>query len=238
MKIKLIVMLCLGWLLTPMTWAVTALGEHTMAVAQSMSAFYMVSLSDGDTRYEKEFERYANQAEAHLANIDNKAVATELDNAWSRLRRNLQFDYIGGAGLTVASSVRTQYREYLSKAYRYWLQQLEQEPSPERQLEIVNIRAEVISARYFDVTSTIQTKQDTSGLADVNPTAEAEALMTNLKQLEQVDGLSVGAKALQNVQKKWDFMQKALANYQERGAYFLLYYNKNQINKQLTSKSS
>ncbi len=237
MKMKLIAVLCLSWAMIPVTWAATALGEHTMAVAQSMSAFYMVSLSDGDTRYEKEFQNFANLAETHLAKIENKAVATELDNAWSRLRRNLKYDYMGGAGLTVASSVRTQYREYLSKSYRYWLQQLEQEPTSERQLEIVNIRAEVISARYFDVTSTIQTKQDPSGLTELNPTSEADALMVTLKQLEQVEGLPVDVKALQSVQKKWDFMQKALANYQERGAYFLLYYNKAQINKQLSGKS-
>lgn len=235
--IKKLVALSLSILIAPATFAVSALGEHTMAVAQSMSAFYMVSLSEGDTRYEKEFESYADIAEAKLANFKDKALADELNSEWYRLRRHLKYDYMGGAGLTVPNSVRVQYRDYLTKSYDHWQKQLEQEPLPVRQLEIANIKAEVISARYFDVSSTIQTKQDDKGLEAVNPTAEADELMAILKRLSTINGLPVDKKAMNNVQNKWTFMQKALANYRERGAYFLLYYNKNQINKHLGSRS-
>lgn len=231
--IKKLVALSLSVVLTSATHAVSALGEHTMAVAQSMSAFYMVSLSEGDTRYEKEFQTFADMAESKFNEFKDQQLADELNREWYRLRRQLKYDYMGGAGLTVPSSVRTQYRNYLTKSYHHWQKQLEQEPTSLRQLEIANIKAEVISARYFDVSSTIQTKQDDKGLEAVNPTAEADELMVVFKQLASVEGLPVEKKALNNVQNKWSFMQKALANYRERGAYFLLYYNKNQINKHL-----
>lgn len=237
MIIRKLMALSLMVLFAPAVFATSALGEHTMAVAQSMSAFYMVTLSDGDTRYEKEFQSYADAAESKLNGLKDQVLAEELENEWYRLRRHLKYDYMGGAGLTVPNSVRLQYRDYLSKTYQAWLLQLEREPMPSRQLEIANIRAEVITARYFDVSSTIQTKQDEKGLEELNPTVEADALMETFKQLATVKGLAVEQRALQNVQKKWSFMQKALANFKERGAYFLLYYNKNQIHKQLETES-
>lgn len=235
--IKKLVALSLTILIAPATFAASALGEHTLAIAKSMSAFYMVSLSEGDTRYEKEFQSYADLAETKLANFKDKALADELNSEWYRLRRQLKYDYMGGAGLTVPNSVRLQYRDYLTKSYDHWQKQLEQEPLPMRLLEIANIKSEVISARYFDVSSTIQTKQDDKGLDAVNPTADADELMGVFKRLANIKGLPVEKKAMNNVQKKWTFMQKALANYKERGAYFLLYYNKTQISKHLSAQS-
>lgn len=220
---------------TPLAFATSALGKHTLAVAQSMSAFYMVSLSDGDNRYEKEFQTYADQAQSQLDAIKDPVVAKELNEDWFRLRRQLQYDYVGGMGLSIPSSVRLQYRDYLSKAYQNWLSQLEQEPSPKRRIEIVHIKSEVISARYFDVASAIQSKEDEKGLAELNPTSDANGVKTELGRLARIQNY-VDKKSIRNVEKKWAFMQKALAIYREPGAYFLLYYNKGQIEKHLSIK--
>ena len=218
-------------------FALTSLGKHTMAVAQSMSAFYMVSLTGDDTKYEAEFNAFADVAEAQFKAGAGNRVLSELQREWRQLRSRLVYDYMGGAGLTIGQSTRQDFRNYLTRAYQGWLAEIEKEPSAARQLEVLTVKGEVISARYFDISSTIATKQDPAGLEKVNPTADADLWLAELKRLKKVSSLPVEPKALDNVANKWRMMQKALAKYQEPGAYFLLYYNKQQIHKQLMLQS-
>lgn len=213
-----------------------ALGKHVLAISQSMSAFYMYSLSEGDSRYKNEYEQYFDDAQNHLHAYKkmNAVVGNELQAHWDKLKPELKYEYIDGAGFIIPVTVRNQYRAYLSKAFTEYSLINNVEQSDSKSLEIMALNIEVMSARFFDVSSALY---GTMSILNTDNAIDPVNMAKNLNQrFEQLQLSKVSAKVkrdLRLVHTKWRFIEDSVINYKDEAAYLLVYYNKSQINKLL-----
>ncbi len=219
------------------TYAVEPLSQHALAVSQSMSAFYMVSLTEGDKRYIREFEEYANVAESYLKQYQtvNSVKAAELANQWFELRPHLKHEYVEGTGLFIDNTTRYQFRSYLSSVYEQLIQQTTGEMADADRLTNMAVQVEVMSARFFDVASALQgTLSIRSEDIGIDPKKMARTVNENLELLQGNQQISKNVQRdLRSINTKWKFIEETLTNYNGEAAVFLVYFNKKQITKLL-----
>lgn len=210
------------------------LGKHVLAVSQSMSAFYMYSLSEGDKRYKNEYEQYFDDAEGYLVQFkkSDALVGNELQSHWDKLRPELKYEYIDGSGFIIPVSVRNQYRAYLSKIFSQYSLTNKAEQDVSSSLENMAINVEVMSARFFDISSALYGTMSISTTdKTINPINMAKVLNTRFDQLQASIMDEKIKRNLRLVQTKWRFIEDSVINYEGEAAYLLVYYNKSQINK-------
>ncbi len=219
--------------------ASSPLTEHTLAVSQSMSAFYMFALTDGDKRYEEEYKHYFSVADQHLKTYQQQEAqfAGELKSKWDKIRQYLVFEYVEDAGYIVSSQMRTQYRQYLNTLYGKLSGSINSETNFQEQLILMLLDVELMSARFFDVASSVTGPMNlSSNDRIIDPPVMAKALDVKLQKLIQSSATQPISKNLKLVSRKWQFIEDSVINYKEQSAYLLVYYNKGQINK-LINKS-
>jgi hypothetical protein len=210
------------------------LSNHVMAVSQSMSAFYMYSLSEGDTRYKTEYEKYFNTAEGYLGQYqkEDAVTASELNSQWNRLRPELKFEYVDGAGFIIPVTVRNEFRSYLNKAYSKLTETLGVEMDFNKELFHMGLSVEVMSARFFDISSALY---GTMSIANkdgvIDPVNMAKHLNERLAQASKRDIPESIKRELRQVQTKWEFIEDSVVNYRDEAAYLLVYFNKSKITK-------
>jgi len=215
--------------------AASALTEHALSVSQSMSAFYMYSLTDGDGRYQEDYQKYLAKADQSLAAYDKQdsLAAAELKTSWGKLRPNLKFDFVEGAGYIIPVPVRNDYRDYLSLVYKKIGEVIHRESNLSEQLALMALSVEVMSARYFDISSALYGTMSISTNDSVDPTKMAKIFKQRLKKFEKIKLAAAIKKDLGAVGRKWEFIEDKVTNYKGEAAFFLVYYNKRQISKLL-----
>ncbi len=229
-----------GLTLSCFTYATSALTEHAMSVSQSMSAFYMYSLSDGDSRYLAEYQTQLEQAEQHLLAFEkeNASVANEFKSQWSKIRPELKYEFIDGAGYIIPVVVRNQFRAYLSSVYKKIDSSVRSRTNLADQLARVALDIEVVTARFFDISSALYGTMSISNTDPVDPVKMAARLKGKLKRLQRISMADSIKKDLRLVSRKWEFIEKSVINYKGEAAYLLVYYNKRQISKLLNKNTN
>ncbi|MEH6347172.1 MAG: hypothetical protein V7785_18905 [Bermanella sp.] len=219
--------------------ASSPLTEHALAISQSMSAFYMYSLSEGDKRYERDYLHYFEVAEQHLQKLQEQdaLLASELKNKWDKLRQHLKFEYIEDVGFVVSGQMRGQFRQYLNNLYVSISKNINSETNFEEQLLLITLNVEIMSARFFDISSSVSGAMNMSSNDRlIDPPKMAKELNEKLLKLQNISATKAIGKNLRLVSRKWKFIEDSVINYKEQSAYLLVYYNKKQIHK-LISKS-
>jgi hypothetical protein len=212
------------------------LGKHVMAVSQSMSAFYMYSLSEGDTRYKNEYEQYFEDAQSHLTIFQKQdaVAANELQVHWDKLRPELKYEYVDGAGFIIPVSVRNEFRGYLSNAFSKYLKVATNEQAGSKDLANMALSVEVMSARFFDVSSALYGTMSISNTNNVvDPIKMSKKLNIGFDRIQDSGMNEKVKRTMRLVQTKWRFIQESVINYEGEAAYLLVYYNKSQIHKLL-----
>lgn len=219
--------------------ASSPLTEHALAISQSMSAFYMYSLSEGDKRYERDYLNYFEVAEQHLQKLQEQdaPLASELKIKWDKLRQYLVFEYIEDVGFVVSSQIRGQFRQYLNNLYVSISKNINSETNFEEQLLLITLDVEIMSARFFDISSSVSGAMNMSSSDRlIDPPKMAKELNEKLLKLQNISATKAIGKNLRLVSRKWNFIEDSVINYKEQSAYLLVYYNKKQIHK-LINKS-
>jgi hypothetical protein len=221
--------------------AVSPLTQHAVAVSQSMSAFYMYSLSEGDTRYQEEYQRYLSDASGYLDEFakHDSVVASELKNQWSELQPNLKFDFVDGAGYIIHMSIRNEFRAYLDNVYVKVSKLISAETDLVNQMHLMTLDVEAMVARFFDVSSALYGSMAISASQDtLKPDEVAKKLRVKLTRMMDMPISDKVKRKLRSVDTKWSFIEESVVNYTDKAAYLLVYYNKNQINKALSKSQS
>ena len=236
MRTGLLLALCV---LSSHSIASSTLGKHVLAVSQSMSAFYMYSLSEGDNRYKNEYEQYFNDAQTHLTQLQSQdaVTANELQVHWDKLMPGLKYEYIDGAGFIIPVPVRNQFRDYLSNAFSKYLNISKNERAFTKDLANMALSIEVMSARFFDVSSALYGTMSIANTSSaIDPVRMAKTLNLGFDRIQESNMDEKVKRNLRLVQTKWRFIEDSVINYKDEAAYLLVYYNKSQIHK-LLSKS-
>ena len=219
--------------------ASSPLTEHALAISQSMSAFYMYSLSEGDKRYERDYLHYFQVAEQHLKALQEQdaPLSSELKTKWDKLRQHLNFEYVEDVGFIVSSQMRIQFRQYLNNLYASISNNINSETNFEEQLLLITLDVEIMSARFFDISSSVSGAMNVSSNDRIiDPPKMAKELNEKLLKFQSISATKAIGKNLRLVSRKWKFIEDSVINYKEQAAYLLVYYNKEQIHK-LINKS-
>lgn len=221
--------------------SVSPLTQHAVAVSQTMSAFYMFSLSEGDTRYQEEYLQRIQDADKHLAAYQkhDSVVGTELQNQWNALTPNLKFDYVDGAGHIIHLSIRNEFRRYLDMVYVKVANSISSETNLVQQLNLMALDAEAMIARFFDVSSALYGSMSVSASKDaLKPEIIAKRFNDKLDRMQDMPISGQVKRKLRKVKTKWAFIEDSVINYSDKAAYLLVYYNKNQIYKALSKSQT
>lgn len=220
------------WLLsfTSLAFSQANLNPYALTLSQSMSAFYMYSLSEGDNRYKQEFENGFAHADQLLADIQSKdpKLGAQLTSQWKSLKPQLKYEFVDGAGYIIPVAVRNQFRSLLSDVYRQIKDDRQNGKTLQEQLEIAALRIEIMSARFFDVSSALYgTLSISNGDQVIDPAQLAKQFKFSLGRLEKMAPQM--AKDIRTVNSKWNFIEDSVINYKDRAAFLSVYYNKSKI---------
>lgn len=233
MRTGLLIALCV---FTSHSFASSTLGKHVLAISQSMSAFYMYSLSEGDNRYKNEYEQHFIEAQAYLSKFQSQDAvsANELQVRWDKIKPNLQYEYVDGAGFIIPVVIRNAFRDYLSSAYGKYVGLASKENTAHGGIADMALNIEVMTARFFDVSSALYGSMSVSNSDSINPVIMAKGLNEDFNRLQE-SGMSDKIKRdLRMVHTKWRFIEGSVTQYGDEAAYLLVYYNKKQIHKLLS----
>jgi len=232
------VVVLLGGLLTSFAcFSSTPLNQHTLAVSQSMSAFYMYSLSEGDERYMRQFQGHVEKADKHLQQLaeQDPLLGGELNPQWQSVRQQLSYDLIEGAGYILPMVVRVSFREYLSLLYKQVLEQSASEVQLATELFAMALEVELMAARFFDISSS---EYGVMGLSMsqqvIDPKTMSEKLQQTFDRFAKMAIPRNVKRQLRSVETKWRFIEDSIVNYKDEAAFLTVYFNKQQIFKLLT----
>jgi len=236
LKIQHSFMLLLLLAASQLSFAVSALTEHTLSVSKSMSAFYMYSLTDGDTQYKADYEQYLSDAQLYLDDYEKEdsVSAIELQRQWNKFKGHLKFDYVEGAGFIIPVTLRLEYRTYLNVLYKKISGISNSEANLSEQLALMSLSVEVMSARFFDIASALYGTISISNKdVVIDAPKMAKAFNLRLKYLQKLKLAGKVKKNLKIVEKKWSFIEGSVTNYNVKAPYLLVYYNKEKIGRLL-----
>ncbi len=218
--------------------AKSALTQHAINVSQSMSAFYMYNLTEGDERYKADYENFLSLADANLEDYEKEDVmgATDIKNQWSKLRPLLNYDSFQGSDYFVPGPIRIQYRTYLNKLYQKIVSLYTSENGLAQKLALMEFNIEVISARFYDISSSLYGGQSiTSEDSIIDPKKISSKFKHDLTTMKNSPEATPFRKQLNLIEGKWNFIEEGVIDYEAQSAYLLVYYNKRKINKLFNS---
>ncbi len=227
--------------LSHLSLAKSPLTLHAISVSQSMSAFYMYNLSEGQSRYKTDYESFLKSADQYLDEYqkEDSVAASEFKQQWVRLRGDLNYDTFEGSEYFVPGRTRIQFRSYLNKLYKKIVGSINSESNLPQQLALMELSVEVISARFFDISSSLYGVQSlTSEDLQIDPVKISKQFKEKLIKFQKIMTAKAIKRDLSSVQGKWAFIEDTVINYKEQSAYLLVYYNKRKINTLLNKSQS
>lgn len=212
----------------------SALIDHTIIVGQSMSSFYMYNLSEGDLRYKSDYEMLLEKADNTLLNYEKEEslAANDLKQKWQALRPLLNYDLFQSEDYFVPGDIRIQYRNYLNTLYKKVIDNTGSELALEQRLTLMAFNMEMITARFFDISSSLYGGQSlTSDDMRMDPARVSKQIKDNFKHLKELVHDQKLKKQISSIENKWNFIERTVINYDEESAYLLVYYNKRKIHQ-------
>lgn len=212
--------------------ALTPIEQHTLAVSQSMAAFYMYLLSQEDKKYLAQFDNYALQATEALS------VSTEYDEQglkqrWERLRPMLYFTHVKGMGATIDQKIRFDFRAYLVDLYLY----LEKQKTPQTfqsKSERLQLDIAILVARALDVDSSIYgVNSFTAHDYQLDQQFIINRVEDNLEHMMNGNLDKPSLLDLRRIKAKLKFIRSSIADYKSSSAIYLTYQNASMINEML-----
>ncbi len=213
--------------------AFTPFEQHFQNVSQSMSAFYMYELSQGDERYMQQFKRFKSRANRALLKMKGPEYS-EFKKRWHALKVQLAYENVRTMGLSLDRAIRLEFRSYLIDLYLTHQKHKILHSKINQTLAHIQILNSVLSARALDVTSSLYGHRafgDHDRLLDQK--AVALHIEQDIKQLMKKNLSKALKTTLRKVSTTFAFMKKSLTEYEGETAYFLLYSNIASINKLL-----
>ena len=214
--------------------AKSALIDHTIIVGQSMSSFYMYNLSEGDLRYKSDYEALLAKADSTLLNYEKEDAlnASDIKQKWQALRPLLNYDQFSHDDYFVPGDIRIQYRNYLNTLYNKVINASASELDLEQRLTLMAFNMEMITARFFDISSSLYGVQSlTSNDMRMDPAKVSKEIKDNFIQLKELTSDRKLKKQISSIENKWNFIERTVINYEEESAYLLVYYNKRKIHQ-------
>ena len=218
------------------TQANEALLNHLHHVSQAMSALYMHGLSEGNEKYQKEFEQYKYNALISLKTYFSQGGpdSSDLLKRWQELSGNLNLKYSEDFGwdLSPYPLVRFELRSYHSDIYRLMEKNKDNYTSYGLRVKLAKTQIEAVSARFYDIASTYDGAESLSN-ADfdkLNSKLVSQEVKGNLDQLTTEAPDESSLSNLKSIKLKWEFVEESVIDHQNQSAYFLVYATKNNIN--------
>ena len=221
-------------ILCSQAFAKSALIDHAVIVGQSMSSFYMYNLSEGDQRYKEDYEALLIKADSTFVNYEKSDAisASDLKQKWQALRPQLNYDLYSNQDYFVPGQIRVQYRNYLNDLYNKVTENITKEAQLEQHLSLIDFNIEMISARFFDLTSSPYGVQSlTPEDMKLDPIKASLEIKQRLKDLKQLSNKDTLIKKISSIETKWNFIERTVINYKEESAFLLVYYNKRKIHQ-------
>ena len=234
---KIITLLVISCLFSKLTCANDALNEHAFYVSKAMSAFYMYGLSQYDEKYQQQYQRYINQAQQHFLAIPqtDAKLAAQLREQWDAIRPYIKYESDGDNGYYVPGVVQGQFRNYLALLYTKTRNISHDSMSVPEKIAILNYNIEVLSARYFDVVSSISTNTARAFLEDETFSEKrvAKEIDKTIASLYSHAGDKALNKNMRDIEVKWKFIENSVVDHSNKSAVLTVYYNINKISSLL-----
>ena len=220
-----------------LSWAMTPFHQHLHSTAQSLSAFYMYELTEGDERYLSDFNKHHQDASLALASSTEKQKKIFLSR-WDKLTPFWKFDNIKGVGLNIDLRMRLDLREYMTDAYLYAKDLPADQSVVASKLRDIKVLTSILSARTMDVVSSHLGSQSlTEHDRQIESTALAKAVQDNIASLTKMKLAKAQASALKKVKTQFNFIEKSLVNHNQVVPYFLVYRSIMRLGKLLDESS-
>ncbi len=236
---RLSLLVCL-LLTSHVNYASSYLTHHTLAVGQAMSAFYMFGLTEGDPKYKDQYQQSLKQADRHLNNMvkHEPLLAKDIKARWDELHPHLKYNHEKDYGYYIPGLIQGRFRLYLDFIYPKVKQIGFHETNLPQQFLLLTTNIEVLSGRFFDVASSMDTNEASmlGENAGIDPAKVARLINVKLEKIQAMKMSRAAQDNLKLVRRKWKFIEDSMVNYKPDNAYLAVYYNKVKIFK-LISKS-
>jgi hypothetical protein len=222
---------------TQFSWSMTPFHQHLHSTAQSLSAFYMYELTEGDERYLTEFNKHHQDAQRALNNATDEQKSVFLSR-WDKLTPFWKFEDIKNVGLNIDLRVRLDLREYMTDAYLY-SKKLPSNPNAiASKLRDIKVLTSIMSARTMDVASSHLGSQSlTKHDHQIQSKDLASIVQTNIADLKKMKLARAQISALKKVKTQFDFVESSLVNHNQVVPFFLVYRNIMRLGKLLDESS-
>ncbi len=225
-------------LLSANSWSSGALTQHALTASKAISAFYMFSLTEGDERYHDEYIQLLAKANSSFLELkkQNPKQLAALEPLWNKIQKEKEYKVSAQEEYNVPSYMRLQFRNYLEKIYHLVGQGIISDSNLSGHMARIALDIEVMSARFFDVSSATMGAFSVSSSAKGNdPEVMAKNMKQRLVKLQSVVNAPKIKKNLRTIANKWRFIENSVVNYNQESAFMLVYYNKNKIGKLINS---
>jgi hypothetical protein len=222
-------------LLSVNSWSSGALTQHAVTASKAISAFYMYSLTEGDERYHDEYVKILEEANVSFLALKSQhpEQVVILAPLWEKIQKEKLFKASVQDEYNVPSYLRLQFRNYLEKIYVAVNQSIISDSNINDHMGRIALDVEVMSARFFDVSSSTMGAFAISSSND--PVVMAKSMTMRLTKLQGIVVDPKITKNLRSIANKWRFIESSVINYNQESAFMLVYYNKNKIGKLINS---
>ncbi len=219
--------------LAQLSWSASPFHQHLQSTAQSLSAFYMYQLTEGDEKHLREFTKYRQDANQALENCTEPQKALFLSR-WNKLQQDWEFDNVAGVGLNLVRRVRLNLREYMTEAYLYSTELPNELNGVAAKIQDIQLLTAIMSARTMDVASSHLGSQSlTKHDLQIQSKNLAKIVQQRLARLSKMKLSKEQTLTLRKVKTQFDFVEDSLVDHNKVAPYFLVYRNVIRLGKLL-----
>ena len=213
--------------------AMSPFQQHLNSTAQSISAFYMYEMTEGDEKFLNEFKQH--QADASRAlNNSTELQKSLFEDRWQKMVPHWKFNLVKGVGLNFEAVVRLQVRKYLTDLYLYSKELPVNKTIVESKVDTIKVNTSILSARTLDLVSAHNGSNSlTEHDLQLDSKAIAAQVQENIAQLLDMKLEKNQEKSLKKVRTQFNFVEKSLVDHNQVVPYFLVYRNMMRLGKLL-----
>ena len=213
--------------------AMSPFQQHLNSTAQSISAFYMYEMTEGDEKFLNEFKQHQADASRALGN-STELQKSLFEDRWQKMIPHWKFNLVKGVGLNFEAVVRLQVRRYLTDLYLYSKELPINQTIVESKVDIIKVNTSILSARTLDLVSAHNGSNSlTEHDLQLDSKAIAAQVQENIAQLLDMKLEKNQTKSLKKVRTQFNFVEKSLVDHNQVVPYFLVYRNIMRLGKLL-----
>jgi len=213
--------------------AMSPFQQHLNSTAQSISAFYMYEMTEGDEKFLNEFKQHQADASRALGN-STELQKSLFEDRWQKMIPHWKFNLVKGVGLNFEAVVRLQVRRYLTDLYLYSKELPVNQTIVESKVDTIKVNTSILSARTLDLVSAHNGSNSlTEHDLQLDSKAIAAQVQENIAQLLDMKLEKSQTKSLKKVRTQFNFIEKSLVDHNQVVPYFLVYRNIMRLGKLL-----